>query len=127
MSANKKLKQFIEYLHKSESQFAKECGISAGQISKIMNKDSNLGGASLLKITQTFPELNIDWLFHNRGKMTYSESEETVHYAKEDWTEYQKSYPLFNFIRLIEKVSTIEKEVTELKSMIAILKTEIKP
>lgn len=64
----KHLIQFIENQKLTIHKFEKSLGIR-GTIDKAIKSNSNVGSNILLKIIETYPHLNSDWLLTGKGEM----------------------------------------------------------
>ncbi|WP_019991330.1 helix-turn-helix transcriptional regulator [Rudanella lutea] len=65
---NERLAHFIEHLQMSVSRFEKETGSSVSSIARFI-KGNDLGIKMLVRISERFPQLNVDWLITGRGEM----------------------------------------------------------
>jgi hypothetical protein len=61
-----RLLEFIESRNMLKSEFERLCGLSNGFVDKSSDKTRR---ASLNRVSNVFPELNIDWLISGEGKM----------------------------------------------------------
>jgi hypothetical protein len=69
-TAKKRLLEFLAYLDIGQNAFEKKVGIANGYISH--NKGS-IGSEIISKISEQYPELNIDWLLNGKGTMVVNE------------------------------------------------------
>lgn len=86
-----RLLEFISYLGIGQGKFEKNCGISNGYVNNI---GKSVGTEILQKITEKYPELNIEWLHTGKGSMLKTETTEKTELKKtevvEDLTEQIK-------------------------------------
>jgi transcriptional regulator with XRE-family HTH domain len=79
MDYKDRLTQFIESQKLNVDSFEKKCGLTPTTIQKILAGPGKEGKGKhnkvdvLLKIAESFPKLNIDWLINGRGGMEYNE------------------------------------------------------
>lgn len=71
---NERLKQIIEYYGITPHRFSKEVGLSEGTIRKVLSENTSLKSENLQKMSQTFPDINLDWLITGRGSMFLNET-----------------------------------------------------
>lgn len=62
-----RLLQFLESLGLSQRAFEESCGITQGTIPSIKVKGPSVD--VLMKISNTYPDLNLNWLIAGRGPM----------------------------------------------------------
>jgi len=67
-----RLNQFIDYLGISNNKFAESCGLSAAQMSNMLN-GRNFGIDKLLNIFNKYSYLNSEWLIKGEGSMLKGE------------------------------------------------------
>lgn len=72
---NERLKQIIDYYGLTPYAFSQKIGVSEGTIRKILSENTTLRSDNLEKISQSFTEINIDWLITGRGNMLRQEAE----------------------------------------------------
>lgn len=67
------MKDRIEYIMQNKgltpSQFAKIIGIKQASLSHILTGRNNPSLDVIMKINQTFPEINLEWLLYGKGEM----------------------------------------------------------
>lgn len=56
---------FIDHLDISQRKFTRLCGLSEG----VLRRTRSVGVESLIKIKETYPLLNLDWLMFDNGDM----------------------------------------------------------
>ena len=61
-----RIRKIIDYKGISERKFCQEIGVSNGFLGKV----SDVGSAKLMKILDTYPEINPVWLLTGKGEMT---------------------------------------------------------
>ena len=66
---NKRLKQLIDYYGISTRQFEQKISVSNGVIAKVLSANTTLRSDILSKITDSFPDVNLDWLLTGKGEM----------------------------------------------------------
>ena len=64
-----RLRLIIEHYGLTPTSFAQMCGIAEGTIRKILTDGTTIRSDNLLKISQRFQNINIDWLITGRGGM----------------------------------------------------------
>lgn len=69
MTTKERLLAFLSYKKIGQTKFEENCGLSRGLIN---NMKGSLSSSSVNKIANIYPELNIDWLLYERGKMLIS-------------------------------------------------------
>lgn len=74
---NKRLKQVIDYYNITPYKFSQQIGLSEGTIRKILSANTSIKSENLYKLSQTFTEINLDWLITGRGEMLFSEQTKT--------------------------------------------------
>lgn len=72
---SKRLLLFIQHTGLSNNKFGEACGLSGANIHQMVNA-KGFGVDKLLKILNTYPELNSDWLFSGDGKMLKGDTPE---------------------------------------------------
>ena len=75
---NKRLKQIIDYYNITPYKFSQQIGLSEGTIRKILSANTSIKSENLYKLSQTFTEINLDWLITGRGEMLLSEQKKAV-------------------------------------------------
>lgn len=69
-----RLKQLINFLELSDSQFADKCGISRATLSLLLSgKNKKISDVLLSQIHEAFPQISILWLLFKEGKITNDE------------------------------------------------------
>lgn len=65
-----RIKQFIDYLQVSNSQFADEAGIPRPTLSQLLHgRNKSVNDLLLQKLHDAFPQLNLMWLLFGKGSM----------------------------------------------------------
>lgn len=77
---SERLKRFVEYTGLSISVFEKETGVSHDLIRKAIKHKKSFGIETLRKITESFPQLNVDWFITGSGEMI----KEAIRYNNKD-------------------------------------------
>ncbi len=68
-----RLKQFIDYQNLSVRAFEEETLITQGIVSRTIKNKLVLSGENLIKISERWPNLNIEWLLTGENEMIRSE------------------------------------------------------
>lgn len=74
---NKRLKQIIDYYKITPYKFSQQIGLSEGTIRKVLSANTSIKSENLYKLSQTFTEINLDWLITGRGEMLFPEQTKT--------------------------------------------------
>lgn len=69
MDLKSRIIEFIEYKGLSVQSFELQCGLSNGAVSKMGN---NTRRSTIDKISNSFPELNVNWLLTGDGEMLHN-------------------------------------------------------
>ena len=64
-----RLKIYINHTGLSNNRFAEKAGFSGSQLSHMISSQKNFGYDKLIKILNSFPELNSEWLLRGEGSM----------------------------------------------------------
>lgn len=83
MNIKDRLLEFIKYRGLNNRQFEQMCGLGNGFVSKI---GATIRIDKIDLISKTYPDLNIDWLQHERGTMLNSDNYSTDNKAAQDET-----------------------------------------
>lgn len=96
MSVTDRIREIIEYKNISARQFCIDVGIANGYLDKV----KDVGSEKLLKILNTYPEINPEWLLTGKGEMLRKETNlydinfggniQTIFEAKENYNKLQK-------------------------------------
>jgi phage repressor protein C with HTH and peptisase S24 domain len=96
MSVTDRIREIIEYKNISARQFCIDVGIANGYLDKV----KDVGSEKLLKILNTYPEINPEWLLTGKGEMLRKETNlydinfggniQTLFEAKENYDKLQK-------------------------------------
>lgn len=68
--------QVIEYYDFNIYSFSTKIGISDGTIRKFVAEKNGISVKILIKISETFPDINLDWLITGRGSMFLNETKQ---------------------------------------------------
>lgn len=71
---NSRLQQFLVVENLSQSQFADAINVARASVSHVLAGRNKPGYDFLKSITETYPQLNLDWLMTGKGKMYKSSS-----------------------------------------------------
>lgn len=70
MGVDKRIKRLIDHFELNVSSFSKSIGLTGNvTIHKIVKGESSPSFATLSKIKETYPEVNIDWILSGEGDM----------------------------------------------------------
>lgn len=67
-----RLLEFISYLGIGQGKFERNCGLSNGYVNNI---SKSIGTEKLQRITEKYPELNIEWITSGKGNMLKEETD----------------------------------------------------
>lgn len=70
-----RLEYLINRLFDSKTAAARALGVSRAYISNMTTGKKNVSGDIITKISESLPLVNIDWLYHGRGKMIWTDPE----------------------------------------------------
>lgn len=82
-----RLKQFLDHKEHQQSEFHRKTGIDRAQIYRILKNEGEPGPQALVKITVSYPELNLSWLLTGEGEMLHEEFSETEKILLESFRE----------------------------------------
>ncbi len=70
-----RIQEILNYYQLSAAEFAKIIGVSPSGLSHILNGNRNyLSTDTIVKLTQKFPEIQLDWLILGKGQMISGKS-----------------------------------------------------
>jgi len=101
-----RLQIFINYLETNPRQLEIECDLGNGTLSKVINKGTELGVATINKIKKRHPELNSNWLMDGEGEMLIKKTTGDESGSKNIAEEFKDKY-----IRSLEDQVEILKEL----------------
>ena len=95
-----RIKKLIKYKKLNSSQFAEAIGVQRSSISHILSGRNNPSLDFVLKIIETFPEIETEWLLFGNGEMLkkydlFTNSKSTL-FSKENKENSDKKTPEFN-------------------------------
>lgn len=93
MGIKDRLLEFIKYKKLNNRQFEEKCGLGNGFVSKI---GVTIRIDKIELISNAFPELNIDWLQHEKGSMLLSANPATGTGSENNLSQDYKLVPLIN-------------------------------
>lgn len=65
-----RIQRILDYYQITASEFAKIIGVNASGISHILGGNrTHLSTETIIKLSQKFPEINLDWLILDKGEM----------------------------------------------------------
>ena len=79
----RRLQIFIDYLGVSNNKFGEELGVSGSVVSHMVN-GNNFGVDKLIKILNTYPELDFEWLIIGKGVMLKEDKKKSTSKSRED-------------------------------------------
>lgn len=74
---NDRLKQIIEYYNITPHAFSQKIGVSEGTVRKILSENTTIRSDNLLKISQTFTDIDLHWLITGQGEMFLKDRQNT--------------------------------------------------
>lgn len=114
----KRLQKVIDYYNESASSFAEKIGVQRSSISHILSGRNKPSLDFILKILNTYPEINLYWLFNGKGDFFTETQNKSVIAEKQKEDLFSTNYndlekktvspPIQNFT---EKGKTIERIV----------------
>ena len=81
MSIKDRLLQFIAHKGLTNKSFETKCGLGNGFVSKV---GDSIRKEKLEKISNTFPELNIDWIINEKGEMLKNKEPQQVNISQDE-------------------------------------------
>lgn len=105
MSVKERIIQFINYKNITASQFCKSIGVSVAFVSSMRK---SIQPDKVQSIANTYPELNISWLFTGGGNMLNSEPPPAVEGDKDRQIIYLKE-----LLKSKDKIITMLEEKVE--------------
>ena len=88
-----RLREFIDTQDVSITKLEAEISVARGTIARFLRGDGNFSAEILVKISERYPEINIDWLVTGRGSMLYNNNE-----VKEDSFKFKDRIDLMEVI-----------------------------
>lgn len=90
---NSRLQQFLDLEQLTPSRFADILGVQRSGLSHILSGRNKPGYDFMFKLTQKFPQINIEWLLTGKGKpyKDMNHPTEKVHQPKESGTLFSGS------------------------------------
>src|SRR5574344_262223 len=80
---NKRIKDLINYLHLSDSEFAKRISVQQRMLSAIFQRDSDVKYSILSSILEAYPYVSSDWLMKGSGSM-FMDDKQPINNISED-------------------------------------------
>lgn len=80
---NKRIKDLINYLHLSDSEFAKRISVQQRTLSAIFQRDSDVKYSILSSILEAYPYVSSDWLMKGSGSM-FMDDKQPINNISED-------------------------------------------
>jgi len=113
-----RLRQFIEYTGVNNYTFEKKIGTSEGTIRRFFGDKNGLTVSTLSKISDFYPELNLDWLITGRGDMLFDEEQKQPKNPPQ---------PIDGrlILALANKISDLSREIGQLQAENTDLKNKI--
>ena len=72
-----RLKRFREHLGLNQSEFAAKIDTSQPHLSAMENGSRQISADIMVKVSEVYDKLNLDWLHHGRGEMLFSKRAKT--------------------------------------------------
>lgn len=117
-----RLKYYIDYKGETINSFTYKCGFSSGLIAKLIANKTSIGSDKLMKIFQTFPDLNPTWLLIGTGDMKMNNKE--PHLVDNIITDPEVAYGSCKYCAEKERLIKDQAErIEELKDTIQLLKS----
>lgn len=88
---SKRLKKVLEYYQLSASAFAEKINVQRSSISHLLSGRNKPSLDFVLKVLQTFDEVELYWLLNGKG--SFPKKENKLEYAASLFPEKQKEYP----------------------------------
>ncbi|MFP9099108.1 hypothetical protein ACLI09_08645 [Flavobacterium sp. RHBU_24] len=70
-----RLKQFIDSQGFNNTEFGNKIGVKGGAVGEMIGGSRAIGGITLKKIGEEFPDLSLSWLFFGNGQMLLPKNE----------------------------------------------------
>lgn len=109
---NERLKQIIDYYNITPHAFSQKIGVSEGTVRKILSENTTIRSDNLVKISQTFTEIDLHWLITGHGDM-FLKNRQTI----------PQEQPSDNALRMIADLARengqLQAENAELKKEVA--------
>lgn len=90
-SMSQRLLEFILYKGFSVHKFSNIINVSNSYLNKAVRDNISIGSDKIMKIGETFPDLNIEWLLMGRGEMIKKENKESATTSNNDTVNRNKS------------------------------------
>ena len=133
-----RIKEVIEFFEMNKNSFSKEIGLSNNvTIGRIINEKRKPSEATLLKIVQRFPSIDLDWLKTGKGtmlvkgyyeppKIYYRKDNvsislaEITNFVVENEKEFLKQKAIKNMIelRVAKKLLEVVKDIEKFKAFV---------
>jgi transcriptional regulator with XRE-family HTH domain len=122
-----RIKQLIDEKKLNISSFERKIGVGNNSIGTIINKNSNVSGAILSKILNSYNDVNANWLITGKGEMLTSyQSNEEIDKVEEPKTNYLTKEKEVNNYNILYKNYMLLKEQTQLQEELnAMLKEKL--
>lgn len=116
----KRLLIFLNQLDIDQKKIASEIKVSPATISDIANEKIIAGWKVVRNTLLRYPELSAEWLIRGEGNMIRKNEPNSVSFFEEPSIAYLTKQDLYNFHKLVEKVSELEQIVIELQKNIKV-------
>lgn len=115
---NNRLRKFIDYLQLTTNKFEQCINVGQGSVLRATKGQNRLSTDTILKIFDSYPMLNLDWLLTGRGSMLVKNCEKGVEKGQnppQKTTDDENFSPLVEFLtaQLREKDARIETLAAE--------------
>lgn len=107
-----RLEKIIDYYGLTKTSFSQKSNIKEGTIRKILKENTTIRSDNLLKISQSFAEINLDWLITGRGEMLLAKRQENISFDKLFEINQQLNQQIGE---LRNEITHLEQENNELK------------
>lgn len=103
-SATIRMLEYLDYKGISKYKFYKDTKLSNG----FLDKNRNIGSDKCAIISNSYPEINIEWLITGKGKM-----------LKTDYENNEKTaiVPLTDSVQIQKKINSLELKVKRLEAL----------
>lgn len=128
---------FIEAKHLNVKQFELRCGLSNGMVSHVTG---NIRESTLRKMSNAFPDLNIEWLLTGEGEMLLKDVPMPTDVMQIMGSHNTNSNNIFNYPRntidalkaqinilnerIVEKDAQIQEKDSQIRQLLEILKNK---
>lgn len=108
----KRLEEILEYYSMSASAFADKIGVQRSGLSHLLSGRNKPSLDFIMKITDSYPEINLYWLLNGEGSFLKSNTS-VVPPATPSIIENNTEVNLFSEEKIIQETSSEKKQTTE--------------